>query len=257
MISSIEAPTPATIQSKGDDWRRRPRRRHITSAVRATDARERRSPETARDMSRNGDRPFLCQIRLKPTCRSLKRSLATYIRSSQVVVRGGVEPPTFRFSGGRSYQLSYLTESRAIAGMARGRAVLTGFEPATSTLTGWRALQAALQDPVVLAGTSAPNGIRTRAAALKGRCPRPLDDGGSTIVALPVASAVGDRPSIGDGWHYRQSGFPGRNFRLPACPLSTHSQHHSESPQVPSLLMIFSAIETSAPCSGTNNQAAR
>ena len=25
---------------------------------------------------------------------------------------------------------------------------------------------------------SAPNGIRTRAAALKGRCPGPLDDGG-------------------------------------------------------------------------------
>ena len=25
----------------------------------------------------------------------------------------------------------------------------------------------------------APNGIRTRVAALKGRCPRPLDDGGS------------------------------------------------------------------------------
>ena len=67
-----------------------------------------------------------------------------------VVVRGGVEPPTFRFSGGRSYQLSYLTVGRATSQQA-DRAVLTGFEPATSTLTGWRALRAALQDQVVLA----------------------------------------------------------------------------------------------------------
>ena len=59
-------------------------------------------------------------------------------------------------------------------------AVLTGFEPATSTLTGWRALQAALQDhrSAQPSPARAPNGIRTRAAALKGRCPRPLDDGG-------------------------------------------------------------------------------
>ena len=28
--------------------------------------------------------------------------------TAEVVGRGGVEPPTFRFSGGRSYQLSYL-----------------------------------------------------------------------------------------------------------------------------------------------------
>ena len=30
-----------------------------------------------------------------------------------VVARGGVEPPTFRFSVGRSYQLSYLAVSPA------------------------------------------------------------------------------------------------------------------------------------------------
>src|SRR5450432_3095920 len=91
--------------------------------------------------------------------------------------------------------------------LAPTRAVLTGFEPATSTLTGWRALRAALQDHAVLATASrAPNGIRTRAAALKGRCPRPLDDGGSTVTAaLPLAPAVGDCPSIGDGARYRQS----------------------------------------------------
>ena len=33
------------------------------------------------------------------------------IRDATKVVRGGVEPPTFRFSGGRSYQLSYLTKN--------------------------------------------------------------------------------------------------------------------------------------------------
>jgi hypothetical protein len=60
---------------------------------------------------------------------------------SEVVVRGRIELPTFRFSGGRSYRLSYLTLPEQGPG-----AVLTGFEPATSTLTGWRALQAALQD---------------------------------------------------------------------------------------------------------------
>ena len=50
-----------------------------------------------------------------------------------MVARGGVEPPTFRFSVGRSYQLSYL----AVVALA----VLTGLEPATSALTGRRALQ--------------------------------------------------------------------------------------------------------------------
>ena len=59
-------------------------------------------------------------------------------------------------------------------------AVLTGFEPATSGLTGRRALQTAPQDR----GLSnfqfcTPNGIRTRVTGVKGRRPRPLDDGGS------------------------------------------------------------------------------
>src|ERR1022692_1839039 len=139
------------------------------------------------------------------------------------VVRGRVELPTFRFSGGRSYRLSYLTLlGPMIPARPRRRAasaVLTGFEPATSTLTGWRALQAALQDQASLADASrAPNGIRTRAAALKGRCPRPLDDGGSTVTAaLPLAPAVGDCPSIGDEARYRQSA-PGQPRRPGAGP---------------------------------------
>src|SRR5579859_1395189 len=168
--------------------------------------------------------------------------LKIYI-GSELVVRGGIEPPTFRFSGGRSYRLSYLTSNRHPRYRLPGwppcpvtGAVLTGFEPATSTLTGWRALRAALQDHVLqllnrylnnraphlmrcprllptFVGRT-PNGIRTRAAALKGRCPRPLDDGGSTATAaLPLAPAVGDRFSIGDGRHRRQSG-----CRQPAPP---------------------------------------
>ncbi len=49
------------------------------------------------------------------------------------VGRGGVEPPTFRFSGGRSYQLSYLPRT--------GLATPTGLEPAASAVTGRRANQ--------------------------------------------------------------------------------------------------------------------
>ncbi len=51
------------------------------------------------------------------------------------MARGGVEPPTFRFSVGRSYQLSYLA-----AGPAEP-ADPTGLEPATSAVTGRRANQ--------------------------------------------------------------------------------------------------------------------
>jgi hypothetical protein len=45
--------------------------------------------------------------------RTIGAGQAEHCRSSGVVVRGGVEPPTFRFSGGRSYQLSYLTATGA------------------------------------------------------------------------------------------------------------------------------------------------
>src|SRR5207248_11124878 len=52
------------------------------------------------------------------------------------------------------------------------------------------------------AGPRAPNGIRTRATALKGRRPGPLDDGGChpPLVANasgPRSSAVRDRASLG------------------------------------------------------------
>jgi hypothetical protein len=122
------------------------------------------------------------------------------------VARGGVEPPTFRFSVGRSYQLSYLAVSfvmltrralppcfrvstrNAARSAASALAVLTGLEPATSALTGRRALQLLHRTLLRLDSlhnrASAPNGIRTRATALKGRRPGPLDDeGGSAIIA--------------------------------------------------------------------------
>ena len=58
--------------------------------------------------------------------------------AARVVARGGVEPPTYRFSGGRSYQLSYLAETGADTG---SEATQTGLEPATFAVTGRRANQ--------------------------------------------------------------------------------------------------------------------
>lgn len=95
------------------------------------------------------------------------------------------------------YQLSYRAlqpscdDHRRRSDCSGVSATLTGLEPATSAVTGRRAnqlryralrfcksfiLPAPLQCLEPLLRT--PNGIRTRAAAVKGRCPRPLDDGG-------------------------------------------------------------------------------
>jgi len=79
------------------------------------------------------------------------------------VAKAGIEPATYRFSGGRSYQLSYL---------AVHCATQTGLEPATSAVTGRRANQLRYW------AFGTPDGIRTRVTAVKGRRPRPLDDRG-------------------------------------------------------------------------------
>ena len=44
-----------------------------------------------------------------------KPALTWASAGAPMVARGGVEPPTFRFSGGRSYQLSYLAIRRHLA----------------------------------------------------------------------------------------------------------------------------------------------
>ncbi len=63
-----------------------------------------------------------------------------HVRRGDDVAKAGIEPATFRFSGGRSYQLSYLaggTRTECLACLA----TLTGLEPATSAVTGRRANQ--------------------------------------------------------------------------------------------------------------------
>ena len=62
-------------------------------------------------------------------------------------------------------------------------ATLTGLEPATSAVTGRRANQLRhrallCNSPIDRVAACTPYGIRTRATAVKGRRPRPLDEGG-------------------------------------------------------------------------------
>ena len=106
------------------------------------------------------------------------------------MARDGIEPSTFRFSVGRSYQLSYLAVVLADTSArsdAPGLATPTGLEPATSAVTGRRANHLRYG---ALLYCRTPNGIRTRAAAVKGRSPRPLDDGDLvTVDPVPLATA--------------------------------------------------------------------
>ena len=120
-----------------------------------------------------------------------------------LVARAGIEPATFRFSGGRSYQLSYLARRHRCA--SPPLATLTGLEPATSAVTGRRANQlrhrASLCTPSRCREASTPYGIRTRATALKGRRPRPLDEGGQIRIS-PGYSQRNDAGSL-DSLGYR------------------------------------------------------
>ena len=119
-----------------------------------------------------------------------------------LVARAGIEPATFRFSGGRSYQLSYL--ARAAPLCLAAVATLTGLEPATSAVTGRRANQLRhrallLHPPPRRREACTPYGIRTRATALKGRRPRPLDEGGQaeSLRGTRNANDAGSLDSLG------------------------------------------------------------
>ncbi len=128
------------------------------------------------------------------------------------MARAGIEPATFRFSGGRSYQLSYLAGRQIHRYCLAVLATLTGLEPATSAVTGRRANQ--LRHRALLCSQydwlRTPNGIRTRATAVKGRRPRPLDDGGLIRISpgYPQRSHVGSSPSLGHNAARSQTGFP-------------------------------------------------
>ncbi len=74
-------------------------------------------------------------------------------------------------------------------------ATLTGLEPATSAVTGRRANQLRhrallLHLPPRNSEAGTPYGIRTRATALKGRRPRPLDEGGQPNLSGVLANAM-------------------------------------------------------------------
>ena len=103
----------------------------------------------------------------------------------------------------------------------RALATLTGLEPATSAVTGRRANQ--LRHRALLCNSrigccGTPNGIRTRATAVKGRRPRPLDDGGQVRITPGYSQhfRVGSFDSLGYRPPNPQTGLPSAPRRRPA-----------------------------------------
>ena len=152
-----------------------------------------------------------------------------------MVARAGIEPATFRFSGGRSYRLSYLAEGSVCLAVL---ATLTGLEPATSAVTGrranqlrHRALRAVLR---VTASAGTPYGIRTRATALKGRRPRPLDEGGQNRIS-PGSSQrghVGSHVSLGHPEPNPQTTHLRTSIVNPRAPIAQLVELRTFNPQV-------------------------
>src|SRR5664280_1091582 len=79
--------------------------------------------------------------------------------------------------------MSALSASRESVARARGVAYLSGegSHPPDSIGQGAGRLFSGSTEGEKEEETGAPNGIRIRAAGLKGRCPRPLDDGGTRV----------------------------------------------------------------------------
>ena len=117
----------------------------------------------------------------------------------------------------------------------RRLATLTGLEPATSAVTGRRANQlrhrALLCDSLTVVART-PNGIRTRATAVKGRRPRPLDDGGpirispgySRRIRVGSFDSLGYRPPIpqtGPGHRSGTVGPASAKYRIAPRPYSS------------------------------------
>ena len=165
---------------------------------------------------------------IPPRARSAPASCAQYPASCAQLHKNPRSPRGLRGSGGSDrrrsgdlsifsrtlYQLSYRARTGTVTVWS---ATPTGLEPATSAVTGRRANQlryGALQQvrPIELSllhdcGSRTPNGIRTRVAAVKGRCPRPLDDGGRLAAGLAPEDE-----------HYFRQNMPSRSKRPPVTP---------------------------------------